>query len=141
MPGKRVAPCGAVFSWFQARGIAKMRAAAGKKCPVFGAQCPVPRNGASVRPMRIPVLGARETARWSRRATGNLALGTGHLPFYPAAVSLITSSSVVIPRFAFTIPSMRSVSIPSEMACFCRSAVEASCRIIRRSVGDIAITS
>ena len=37
----------------------------------------------------------------------------------PAAVSLMTSSRVVIPLRTFSIPSARSVSIPSDTACAC----------------------
>jgi len=58
-----------------------------------------------------------------------------------ADVSFSTSSNVVIPRLIFCHPSVRRVSIPSATACSRRSAVDALCRIILRSVGDIAMTS
>src|SRR5690606_11070644 len=57
------------------------------------------------------------------------------------AVSLTTSSRVVIPFSSFLIPSIRRVSIPSDTAASRISAVEAPVSTIRRSNGDIDITS
>src|SRR5438128_2096790 len=58
-----------------------------------------------------------------------------------AAVSFTTSSRVVMPRFTLTMPSMRSVSIPSFTACSRSSSVDAPFSTMRRSGLDIAITS
>src|SRR5690606_2557930 len=58
-----------------------------------------------------------------------------------AAVSLTTSSRVVIPFSSFLIPSILSVSIPSDTARSRSSVVEPPTRIILRTAGDIAITS
>src|SRR6266487_1665825 len=60
---------------------------------------------------------------------------------YPAAVSLTTSSSVVTPFLTFSIPSMRSVNMPSFTARSRSSSVEAPLRISRRSGLVSAITS
>jgi hypothetical protein len=94
-------------------------------------------------PLSLPwERGCREAAGVRRHAgVDRAAFVEGRLELYPAAVSLITSSSVVIPRCVLSMPSMRRVSIPSEIACSRRSAVEAPRRIMRRSWGDIAITS
>src|SRR2546421_12945785 len=58
-----------------------------------------------------------------------------------AAVSFTTSSSVVIPRFTFTMPSDRSVSMPSFTASSRSSSVEPPLSTMRRSALDSAITS
>ena len=60
---------------------------------------------------------------------------------YPAAVSLTTSSSVVTPFLTLTMPSMRSVNMPSFTARSRSSSVEAPLRISRRSGLVSAITS
>src|SRR6185295_17381337 len=57
------------------------------------------------------------------------------------AVSLTTSSTVVIPRSTFLMPSMRSVSMPSATAWSRSSATDAPRSTMRRSSGDIAMTS
>src|SRR2546426_9302474 len=58
-----------------------------------------------------------------------------------AAVSFTTSSSVVTPRLTFTIPSIRSVSMPSFTACSRSSSVEPPFSTMRRTALVIAITS
>src|SRR2546425_688392 len=58
-----------------------------------------------------------------------------------AAVSFTTSSRLVIPRFTLTMPSERSVSIPSLTASSRSSSVEPPFSTIRRNALDIAITS
>src|SRR5439155_10832210 len=58
-----------------------------------------------------------------------------------AAVSFTTSSRVVTPRLSFTMPSMRSVSMPSFTACSRSSSVEPPFSTMRRSALVIAITS
>src|SRR5205807_9474938 len=58
-----------------------------------------------------------------------------------AAVSFTTSSRVVMPRFTFSMPSMRSVSIPSFTACSRNSSVEPPFSTMRRSALDRAMTS
>src|SRR5881396_1731763 len=58
-----------------------------------------------------------------------------------AAVSFTTSSRVVIPRFTFTMPSERKVSIPSFTASSRSSSVEPPFSTIRRSALDMAMTS
>src|SRR5690606_35316670 len=58
-----------------------------------------------------------------------------------SAVSLMTSSSVVIPLATLTRPSIRSVSIPSLRAWARSSSVLAFCMMSRRISGDIAMTS
>ena len=58
-----------------------------------------------------------------------------------AAVSLMTSSSVVMPRDTLSRPSMRSVSIPSSSACARSSSADAPCMMRRRSAGLIGMTS
>ena len=60
---------------------------------------------------------------------------------HAAAVSFTTSSSVVMPFLTLTIPSMRSVSMPSLTAISRISSVEAPFRIPRRSADESAITS
>src|SRR4029077_988755 len=58
-----------------------------------------------------------------------------------AAVSFTTSSRVVMPRFTFSMPSMRRVSIPSFTACSRNSSVEPPFNTMRRSALVIAMTS
>src|SRR2546426_6647613 len=58
-----------------------------------------------------------------------------------AAVSLTSSSRVVMPLFTLTSPSIRSVSIPSLTPCSRSSSVEAPFNTMRRSADDRAITS
>src|SRR5690606_4739319 len=58
-----------------------------------------------------------------------------------AAVSLMTSSSVVMPRETLSRPSMRSVSMPSLSACSRSSSALAPFMIMRRSAGLMAMTS
>ncbi len=62
-------------------------------------------------------------------------------PYVCAAVSLITSSSDVMPRSTFFRPSMRSVSIPSSRAMSWSSSVLASVMIAFRTRLVTAITS
>src|SRR5205807_5374300 len=58
-----------------------------------------------------------------------------------AAVSFTTSSRVVMPRFTFSMPSMRRVSIPSFTACSRSSSVEPPFSTMRRSALESAMTS
>src|SRR5256712_7660166 len=58
-----------------------------------------------------------------------------------AAVSLTSSSRVVMPFFTLINPSIRSVSIPSLTPCSRSSSVEAPFNTMRRSADDRAITS
>src|SRR5436189_151069 len=58
-----------------------------------------------------------------------------------AAVSFTTSSRVVMPRFTFSMPSIRSVSMPSFTACSRSSSVDPPFRTIRRTALVMAMTS
>src|SRR5213592_2005947 len=58
-----------------------------------------------------------------------------------AAVSFTTSSRVVMPRFTFSMPSMRSVSMPSFTACSRSSSVDPPFRTMRRAALVMAMTS
>src|SRR2546422_7530681 len=58
-----------------------------------------------------------------------------------AAVSFTPSSRVVMPRFTLTMPSMRSVSMPSFTASSRSSSVDAPFSTMRRSGLDMVITS
>src|SRR5690606_540214 len=67
--------------------------------------------------------------------------GGCHLRTHVAAVSLMTSSSVVMPRDAFNNPSMRRVNIPSRRPCSLSSSVLADCMIILRMLAVTLMTS
>src|SRR2546422_452182 len=58
-----------------------------------------------------------------------------------AAVSFTTSSRVVMPRFTFSMPSMRSVSMPSFTACSRSSSVDPPFSTMRRAALVMAMTS
>src|SRR5213594_25953 len=58
-----------------------------------------------------------------------------------AAVSFTTSSRVVMPRFTFSMPSMRRVSMPSFTACSRSSSVDPPLRTMRRTALVMAMTS
>src|SRR5439155_27964 len=65
----------------------------------------------------------------------------GHRPGRHAAVSFATSSRLVMPRLTFSIPSMRSVRMPSLTASSRSSSVDAPRNTMRRNALDIDITS
>src|SRR5256886_1543279 len=62
-------------------------------------------------------------------------------PWVHPAVSFPTPPRLVMPRFTFSMPSMRSVSMPSSPACSRSSSVEPPFRTMRRAALVMAMTS
>src|SRR2546426_554714 len=98
--------------------------------PVHAQLGPLARHDVQVR--RVPLDHPLEQGAQIHR----LRSACGH-----AAVSFTTSSRVVMPRFTFSMPSMRSVSMPSFTACSRSSSVDPPFSTMRRAALVMAMTS